>query len=173
MWFHRRIEWHSEAGSKLCYRSTNVWGDDRWRKPQVSTKIIIIITLCVIKNHESQLLPLLGPFHKYSAAQIVQGGKKFQARNETAESFFQCAAKCNAAFLVNAKWVNWLFIAQLHQHLAIRGLWQWKRCYKSIRDRGKPGALVISGEQKFLLHTIVSSYPIGTSFLPPIKIFWQ
>ena len=106
MRFHRRIEWHSEAGSKLCYRSTNVWGDDRWRKPQVSTTIRIIITLFAIKNHESQLLPLLGPFHKYSAAQIVQGGKKFQARNETAESFFQCAAKCNAAVLVNAKWVN-------------------------------------------------------------------
>ena len=44
-----------------------------------------------------------GPWLKYSAAQMASGGRKLQARNVTADSFMQCAAKCNAAFLANAK----------------------------------------------------------------------
>jgi len=34
---------------------------------------------------------------------MVSGGKKYQARNETADSITACAGKCNAAFWSTAK----------------------------------------------------------------------
>jgi hypothetical protein len=34
---------------------------------------------------------------------LTVGGIKYQARNDSADSIITCAAKCNAAFLANAK----------------------------------------------------------------------
>jgi hypothetical protein len=34
---------------------------------------------------------------------LTVGGIKYQARNDSADSLIACAAKCNAAFLANAK----------------------------------------------------------------------
>jgi hypothetical protein len=40
---------------------------------------------------------------KKSFITLTVGGIKYQARNDSADSLIACAAKCNAAFLANAK----------------------------------------------------------------------